>query len=78
MLSLIAERDDEVDRLYFLVVRAIRTATIDLEVSREVQPLARGVPRLQGPRELHRGPRRHDHGVFSSGVAGAARGKGSS
>ena len=34
MLSLIAERDDEVDRLYFLVVRAIRTATIDLEVSR--------------------------------------------
>ncbi|MGA2665321.1 MAG: phosphate uptake regulator PhoU [Nitrososphaerales archaeon] len=34
MLSLIAERDDEVDRLYFLIVRAIRTATIDLEVSR--------------------------------------------
>ncbi|MDA4122298.1 MAG: phosphate uptake regulator PhoU [Thaumarchaeota archaeon] len=29
MLSLIVERDDEVDRLYFLLVRAIRTATID-------------------------------------------------
>ena len=32
-MSLIAERDDEVDRLYFLLVRAIRTATIDTEVS---------------------------------------------
>ncbi len=32
-MSLIAERDDEVDRLYFLLVRAIRTATIDAEVS---------------------------------------------
>jgi len=29
ILSLVAERDDEVDRLYFLLVRAIRTATID-------------------------------------------------
>jgi phosphate uptake regulator len=34
MMSLIAERDDEVDRLYFLLVRAIRTATIDAEVAR--------------------------------------------
>ncbi|MGA2200004.1 MAG: phosphate uptake regulator PhoU, partial [Nitrososphaerales archaeon] len=34
MMSLIAERDDEVDRLYFLIVRAIRTATIDVEVAR--------------------------------------------
>jgi phosphate uptake regulator len=34
MMSLIAERDDEVDRLYFLMVRAIRTATIDSEVAR--------------------------------------------
>src|SRR5208337_3541603 len=34
MMSLIAERDDEVDRLYFLLVRAIRTATIDIEVAR--------------------------------------------
>lgn len=33
-MSLIAERDDEVDRLYFLLVRAIRTATIDVEVAR--------------------------------------------
>jgi len=33
MLTLIAERDDEVDRLYFLLVRAIRTATIDPEVA---------------------------------------------
>jgi phosphate uptake regulator len=33
MLALIAERDDEVDRLYFLLVRAIRTATIDPEVA---------------------------------------------
>ncbi len=29
VLSLVSERDDEVDRLYFLLVRAIRTATID-------------------------------------------------
>jgi hypothetical protein len=34
MMSLIAERDDEVDRLYFLLVRAIRTATMDAEVAR--------------------------------------------
>ena len=34
MMPLIAERDDEVDRLYFLLVRAIRTATIDHEVAR--------------------------------------------
>ena len=34
MMSLIAERDDEVDRLYFLMVRAIRTATIDDEVAK--------------------------------------------
>ncbi len=33
LLSLIAERDDEVDRLYFLLVRAIRTATIDPELA---------------------------------------------
>jgi phosphate uptake regulator len=33
MMRLIAERDDEVDRLYFLLVRAIRTATIDHEVA---------------------------------------------
>lgn len=33
MLTLIGERDDEVDRLYFLLVRAIRTATIDPEVA---------------------------------------------
>jgi phosphate uptake regulator len=33
MLTLIAERDDEVDRLYFLLVRAIRTATMDPEVA---------------------------------------------
>jgi len=33
-MSLITERDDEVDRLYFLLVRAIRTATIDAEVAR--------------------------------------------
>lgn len=32
-MALIAERDDEVDRLYFLLVRAIRTATIDTEIS---------------------------------------------
>jgi phosphate uptake regulator len=34
VLSLISERDDEVDRLYFLLVRAIRTATIDPELAR--------------------------------------------
>lgn len=34
VLSLIAERDDEVDRLYFLLVRAIRTATIDPELAK--------------------------------------------
>ncbi|MDG6926074.1 MAG: phosphate uptake regulator PhoU [Nitrososphaerota archaeon] len=34
VLSLIAERDDEVDRLYFLLVRAIRSATIDPELAR--------------------------------------------
>jgi phosphate uptake regulator len=33
VLSLVAERDDEVDRLYFLLVRAIRTATIDPAVA---------------------------------------------
>ncbi len=33
LLSLVAERDDEVDRLYFLLVRAIRTATIDQELA---------------------------------------------
>jgi phosphate uptake regulator len=33
VLSMIDERDDEVDRLYFLLVRAIRTATIDPEVA---------------------------------------------
>ncbi len=33
-MSLIAVRDDEVDRLYFLLVRAIRSATIDAEVAR--------------------------------------------
>jgi phosphate uptake regulator len=33
MMSLIVERDDEVDRLYFLLVRAIRTATIDPELA---------------------------------------------
>ncbi len=33
ILSLVAERDDEVDRLYFLLVRTIRTATIDPEVA---------------------------------------------
>ena len=32
-LSLIAERDDEIDRLYFLLVRTIRTATIDPEIA---------------------------------------------
>jgi phosphate uptake regulator len=33
IVSLIAERDDEVDRLYFLLVRSIRTATIDPELA---------------------------------------------
>jgi phosphate uptake regulator len=33
ILTLVSERDDEVDRLYFLLVRTIRTATIDLEVA---------------------------------------------
>ncbi len=33
IFSLVSERDDEVDRLYFLLVRAIRTATIDPEVA---------------------------------------------
>jgi PhoU domain len=33
LLSLVGERDDEVDRLYFLLVRTIRTATIDPEVA---------------------------------------------
>jgi phosphate uptake regulator len=33
LLSLVAERDDEVDRLYFLLVRTVRTATIRLEVA---------------------------------------------
>jgi len=38
MLSLITERDDEVDRLYFLLVRAIRTATMDPEVAERYNP----------------------------------------
>jgi len=33
LLTLVGERDDEVDRLYFLLVRAIRTATIDPEMA---------------------------------------------
>jgi phosphate uptake regulator len=33
LLGLVGERDDEVDRLYFLLVRTIRTATIDPEVA---------------------------------------------
>lgn len=33
LLSLVAERDDEIDRLYFLLVRTVRTATIRLEVA---------------------------------------------
>jgi phosphate uptake regulator len=33
LLSLVAERDDEVDRLYFLLVRTIRTATIRPEIA---------------------------------------------
>jgi phosphate uptake regulator len=37
LLSLVGERDDEVDRLYFLLVRTIRTATIDPEVAERYQ-----------------------------------------
>lgn len=33
LLALVGERDDEVDRLYFLLVRTIRTATMDPEVA---------------------------------------------
>lgn len=33
VLALVAERDDELDRLYFLLVRAVRTATINQEVA---------------------------------------------
>jgi len=33
LLASVEERDDEVDRLYFLLVRTIRTATIDPEVA---------------------------------------------
>lgn len=33
LLSLVAERDDEVDRLYFLLVRTIRTATLHPELA---------------------------------------------
>jgi phosphate uptake regulator len=33
LLSLVTERDDEIDRLYFLLVRTVRTATIRLEVA---------------------------------------------
>ncbi|MBI3859280.1 MAG: phosphate uptake regulator PhoU [Thaumarchaeota archaeon] len=33
LLSLVAERDDEVDRLYFLLVRIIRSATLHAEVA---------------------------------------------
>lgn len=33
LLSLVAERDDELDRLYFLLVRTIRTATIHPEIA---------------------------------------------
>ncbi len=33
ILSLVTERDDEVDRLYFLLVRALRTATINPELA---------------------------------------------
>jgi phosphate uptake regulator len=33
LLSLVAERDDEVDRLYFLLVRTIRAATISPEIA---------------------------------------------
>ncbi len=37
LLSQVGERDDEVDRLYFLLVRTIRTATIDPEVAERYQ-----------------------------------------
>src|SRR3989441_2824551 len=33
VLALVAERDDELDRLYFLLVRAVRTAAMDQEVA---------------------------------------------
>lgn len=33
LLSAVAERDDEIDKLYFLLVRTIRAATIDPEVA---------------------------------------------
>src|SRR3989442_8660040 len=33
LLALVAERDDELDRLYFLLVRAVRTAAMDQEVA---------------------------------------------
>lgn len=33
LLSVVGERDDEVDRLYFLLVRMLRTATMHLEVA---------------------------------------------
>ena len=72
MMSLIAERDDEVDRLYFLLVRAIRTATIDTEVARRYDLDTGGVPRLQGARQLHRGPRGHHRGVLGAGRRGVA------
>lgn len=35
ILSLVTERDDEVDKLYFLLVRAIRTATINPELAKK-------------------------------------------
>ena len=34
VLALVAERDDELDRLYFLLVRAVRTAAMDQEVAK--------------------------------------------
>ena len=33
VIALVAERDDELDRLYFLLVRAVRTAAMDQEVA---------------------------------------------
>jgi phosphate uptake regulator len=33
LLTLVAERDDEIDRLYFLLVRTVRTATIRTELA---------------------------------------------
>ncbi len=33
VLALVAERDDELDRLYFLLVRAVRTAAMDQDVA---------------------------------------------